>query len=158
MSDQHATDDGQSTRRDFLTTSALGTCCLALGAATAGIVRLPKPGVVPGANRRVKIGTAEDYPVDTITKRDEQSLFVFRDRAGIYAISAVCTHLGCLVTHEEAAGFDCPCHGSTFDSDGRVTAGPAPKPLPWLELTVAPSGHLVVDLDKVVSVGTKLAV
>lgn len=47
-----------------------------------------------------------------------------------HAISAVCTHLGCIVGWDgEAQEFACPCHGSRFDADGEVTRGPAGQPL-----------------------------
>ena len=52
---------------------------------------------------------------------------VFRDQAGqIHRMSAVCTHLGCIVGWNKAAStWDCPCHGSRFDARGRVINGPA---------------------------------
>ncbi len=45
-----------------------------------------------------------------------------------YALSLVCTHLGCLVTVNEE-NMECPCHGSVFDHSGRVLKGPAEHPL-----------------------------
>ena len=56
---------------------------------------------------------------------------VYRDEAGIaHGVSLRCTHLGCLL-HFNAAerSWDCPCHGSRFDVDGSVLAGPATEPL-----------------------------
>lgn len=49
-------------------------------------------------------------------------------RGTFVAFSAVCTHAGCTVAWS-GSGFDCPCHGATYDAAGRVTAGPAPSPL-----------------------------
>ena len=46
----------------------------------------------------------------------------------IVAVSGVCTHQGCIVG-ARSSGFRCPCHGSTYDVDGRNTGGPAPRPL-----------------------------
>ena len=47
-----------------------------------------------------------------------------------FAINAVCTHLGCVVPWNRAAGkFMCPCHGSQYDADGKVIRGPAPLSL-----------------------------
>ncbi len=46
------------------------------------------------------------------------------------ALSAVCTHLGCVVAWQEQAGeFLCPCHGGRFSATGQVLAGPPPSPL-----------------------------
>ncbi|MFF7177066.1 FAD-dependent oxidoreductase [Streptomyces sp. NPDC008121] len=56
---------------------------------------------------------------------------VFREDGGtVHAVSAVCTHLGCLVAFNDAERtWECPCHGSRFDVDGEVLQGPALKPL-----------------------------
>ncbi|MGW2176013.1 FAD-dependent oxidoreductase [Streptomyces sp. NPDC005047] len=58
-------------------------------------------------------------------------LAVYRDEAGaLHALSARCTHLGCLVAFNAAErAWECPCHGSRFDTDGKVIEGPATKPL-----------------------------
>ena len=48
-----------------------------------------------------------------------------------HAVSARCTHLGCLVAFNEAeTAWECPCHGSRFDIAGKVLQGPARRPLP----------------------------
>ncbi|PIM73585.1 FAD-dependent oxidoreductase [Streptomyces sp. JV178] len=56
---------------------------------------------------------------------------VHRDDDGVlHTLSARCTHLGCLVAFNRAErAWECPCHGSRFDPDGRVLQGPATKPL-----------------------------
>jgi glycine/D-amino acid oxidase-like deaminating enzyme/nitrite reductase/ring-hydroxylating ferredoxin subunit len=55
----------------------------------------------------------------------------YKDETGVvHAVSAVCTHLGCIVNWNPAEKtWDCPCHGSRFDTQGGVLQGPATKDL-----------------------------
>lgn len=56
----------------------------------------------------------------------------------LVALSAVCTHLGCIVQWEkEKQDFLCPCHGGRYTAEGVVISGPPPKPLPKLPFVVA---------------------
>jgi Rieske Fe-S protein len=73
----------------------------------------------------------------------------------VYAISRVCTHLGCIVK-EAPHGFSCPCHGSLFAGDGEVMKGPAPKALPWLAVQ-KDGDSWMIDEGRTVPVGTKVA-
>ncbi|MBB5935042.1 FAD-dependent oxidoreductase [Streptomyces zagrosensis] len=61
---------------------------------------------------------------------------VYRDEDGTpHAVSARCTHLGCLVRFNDAERtWECPCHGSRFGVDGSVLQGPAVRPLERREL------------------------
>jgi glycine/D-amino acid oxidase-like deaminating enzyme/nitrite reductase/ring-hydroxylating ferredoxin subunit len=56
---------------------------------------------------------------------------VYRDKSGrLSAVSAVCTHLGCIVAFNDAErSWDCPCHGSRFTPNGTIINGPATTPL-----------------------------
>jgi nitrite reductase/ring-hydroxylating ferredoxin subunit len=66
-----------------------------------------------------------------VIKKDGKTLAVFRDSAGtLRAVSAVCTHLGCIV-HWNATeqSWDCPCHGGRFSAGGEVMDGPPTAPL-----------------------------
>jgi Rieske Fe-S protein len=65
--------------------------------------------------------------------------------------------LGCIVSRA-SAGFSCPCHGSRFGPQGEVTKGPAPSALPWLEISLAPDGQLVVDVESRTAPGSKFRV
>jgi Rieske Fe-S protein len=66
-----------------------------------------------------------------ILKVDGDNVAAFRDEGGaLHAVSAVCTHMGCLVGWNDTdRTWDCPCHGSRFELDGEVIHGPATKPL-----------------------------
>lgn len=65
-------------------------------------------------------------------------VLVVRDREGnLHALSAVCTHLGCLVKWDEGDNqVVCPCHDARFNLQGTVLSGPAPEPLPTLPVGV----------------------
>jgi Rieske Fe-S protein len=65
------------------------------------------------------------------------------------AFSARCTHLGCVVqfkADEGAPRFDCNCHGSQFDIDGKNIAGPAPRPLTPLKISIQESNLFVTRI------------
>ncbi|HWH22555.1 MAG TPA: FAD-dependent oxidoreductase, partial [Allosphingosinicella sp.] len=66
-----------------------------------------------------------------IMKIDGDKVAAFKDEEGrVHAVSAVCTHMGCLVGWNETdRTWDCPCHGSRFELDGTVIHGPATQPL-----------------------------
>jgi glycine/D-amino acid oxidase-like deaminating enzyme/nitrite reductase/ring-hydroxylating ferredoxin subunit len=66
-----------------------------------------------------------------IVARRGRQIAVARDEDGtLHAVSARCTHLGCIVAWNSAErSWDCPCHGSRFAVDGDVLQGPAVKPL-----------------------------
>jgi len=62
---------------------------------------------------------------------------VLRHNGELTALSAVCTHLGCVVAFNAGANtFQCPCHGGKYDRDGKVIAGPPPQPLQRLNIKV----------------------
>lgn len=144
-------------RRSFLSLASLGSFFAAIGVAAAGVMRLPRPTVLPGPRRRYKIGFPEEFPLGSERRLEKENVFIFRNAKGLYAISAVCTHLGCIVSRSEG-GFACPCHGSWFAADGKVIGGPAPRPLPWLEITRAPDGQMMVLADNEVTEGTHFKV
>lgn len=141
-------------RRDFLSFASFGAVFLSAATVLAGALRIFKPNVHYEESRRFKIGKPENFPVGTVKKLDEEKVFIFADNDGIYAISSVCTHLGCIVYSTET-GFQCPCHGSKYDAGGKVVGGPAPRSLSWFEIDQGVDGALIVDASKEVPRGTK---
>ncbi|HVT09574.1 MAG TPA: Rieske (2Fe-2S) protein [Polyangia bacterium] len=88
----------------------------------------------------------------------KSNVVVARDAGGVYAMSAVCTHEGCLLNESSdtiAAGLSCPCHGSTFDGAGNVTRGPARAPLQHYAVMIGADGSLTVDGDQPVAASTR---
>jgi Rieske Fe-S protein len=66
-----------------------------------------------------------------LTSTERTLAYAKRTKEGeVIAISAGCTHLGCIVTwNEDEKIFQCPCHDGRYDADGKVIAGPPPAPL-----------------------------
>ena len=107
-----------------------------------------------GEKQRVALGDPQLFPVDTYTFLDEHNLFVYRDHEGIKAVSAICTHLGCIL-EKSIDGFECPCHGSCYNDAGKVLSGPAPRDLAWYRVSRAADGKIVVDPGTSVPAGEK---
>jgi Rieske Fe-S protein len=63
----------------------------------------------------------------------EEKFAVYRNDLGkLNIVSAECTHLKCtLAWNNDALSWDCPCHGSRFNTDGKVINGPANRDLPY---------------------------
>jgi Rieske Fe-S protein len=143
------------TRRDFSERLAFGSFWTAVGVSLVGMLKLLKPAVMPEATTRVKLGHPDELPAGTERYFPSQNLFVYSEEESIYAISAICPHLGCIVQQLPEGRFECPCHGSKFNATGEVFAGPAPSGLPWLQIRRAPSGILYADTAVAVPRGTK---
>jgi Rieske Fe-S protein len=76
--------------------------------------------------------TFGDHTSDAYLRQDVlRHAWAVRQASGdIVVFSPICPHLGCLYNWDAPAGrFVCPCHGSQFGTDGKVLAGPAPRPL-----------------------------
>jgi len=142
----------QVTRRNFLSLVGWGSLLTATGMFLVGMVRSMIPSVLYEPPAKFKAGKPEDYPEGIPTLISEEKVFIDRDENGIFAMSAICTHLGCRVLWMESEnGFHCPCHGAKFDRAGINGEGPAPSPLPRLEISVDRDGRMVVDKGKEVN-------
>ena len=150
-------------RRAFLRLLGVGAVIATVFGQGYAFLRSLVPNVLYEEPLRFKVGSPVNL-AEGATYLDEKRVFVFRKEKTYHAISAACTHLGCTVKLAKAAGgsdveFHCPCHGSKFRADGTNYAGPAPKPLNWVKLEVAPEdGQLVVNLSEKVEQNFMLTV
>ena len=140
-------------RRHFIRKTAIWLVTVAGAVAFASYLRQFFPRLA-GKKRRIALGDPRQFPVDTYSFMDEHNLFVYRDHEGIKAVSAVCTHLGCIL-EKGTDGFECPCHGSCYNNDGEVLSGPAPRDLAWYQVSRTAEGKIVVDPGKIVRAGDK---
>lgn len=140
-------------RRHFIGRAALWAVGLAGTLVAAAYLRRFFPRIA-GEKRRIPIGDPGQYPVDTYTFIAASNLFIYRDHEGIKAVSAVCTHLGCIL-EKSTEGFRCPCHGSCYSTDGKVISGPAPSNLAWYRVERTATGTVFVDRGKRVPAGEK---
>jgi cytochrome b6-f complex iron-sulfur subunit len=142
-------------RRDWLGLTSLYTMGAALLFGLLGSLRLPKAAVLASPSKKFRVALPEALAAGDAFVPPGRSVAIFKDTEGVYAVSTICTHLGCVVK-ANAEGFECPCHGSKFTADGEVTKGPAPRPLPWLKVNVS-GGMVVIDEGSTVPSGTKVA-
>lgn len=150
--------NGKTTRRGFLGWGlAMATTTGALTLSLFSFLRMPLPVLTPDKNKRFKIGTRKDFSPGVVKYFEKQHAYVFEDSQGMYAISAVCTHLGCIVM-KEGEQYICPCHGANYTLLGEVTKGPAPKGLNWFKIELDPTGKLYVDKNQTVKSGTKFQI
>ena len=142
------TPDAELSRREALG-KITGAAFALAGLGTAfTTVRYLQPNVLFEPPTRFSVGRFEDIAVGTLLVLPEQKIYVAHTPAGFFAMSAVCTHLGCMTRYLAGQdGISCPCHGSRFDLAGRVTDGPAPLPLMRFHLS-ASDGELVVDAGR----------
>ncbi|HEY2748751.1 MAG TPA: Rieske (2Fe-2S) protein [Polyangia bacterium] len=84
-----------------------------------------------------------------------EKIYVLRDDAGIYALTAVCTHMGCTVQFK-TTDFQCPCHMSAYSLNGAVINPPAMLPLQHFGCSFDGSGNIIVDPTVPVDASTRL--
>ncbi len=146
-------------RRSFFDTVLspfyLGFAVLAAwgGLSTLAMARFMMPNTVLELPSRFKVGSMGDYPLGTVSEKYKASRGVwivhtdsYDGRNILYALSSVCTHLGCTPNWLDAEQkFKCPCHGSGFYINGINFEGPAPRPLERIGLRVSDDGQLEVD-------------
>lgn len=144
-------------RRSFLgswITIAWVTFSASMAAMFLGTLRYLFPNVLSEPPTSYKAGDAASYEENQVDdKYKEVGFWVIRsrderNRDTIYALSTICTHLGCTPNWLEGEKkFKCPCHGSGFKISGVNFEGPAPRPLERFAIRVE-AGQIVVDKSR----------
>ncbi|MFN5534600.1 MAG: ubiquinol-cytochrome c reductase iron-sulfur subunit [Planctomyces sp.] len=131
---------------------AWGSFSAAAAASGLALARFMMPNVLVEPPTKFKIGPPTDYAPGTVSTKWQAQFNIWvvnSDVDGvrsIYALSTVCTHLGCTPNWLEGEQkFKCPCHGSGFYKSGINFEGPAPRPLERVGLRLAEDGMLEVD-------------
>jgi cytochrome b6-f complex iron-sulfur subunit len=146
--------EGLSRRRFlvWLTRGALGAAVAVIAGQIVRFLSFQPEGGEPSVSR---VGRPEDFAEEGLTYIAEARVYVGHDGGGLFALDAVCTHLGCLIEPAEMGRYRCPCHGSYFSPDGEALNGPATRPLRFLRLWLG-SDSLMVDRDQQVGPAERL--
>jgi menaquinol-cytochrome c reductase iron-sulfur subunit len=101
----------------------------------------------------VQVAIQDPSPLPWAGETTKTAIWLRRnDQSTFTAFAVNCTHLACPVNWQaQAEIFLCPCHGGVFYSDGRVAAGPPPRPLPRYDVRV--QGDSVQVLTRPVPIG-----
>ena len=143
-------------RREFLKSLPLlgigwGAIAAAIGGVLGGSLRFMYPNVLYEPPQQFKVGFPDDYQIGAVSTqfKDRYGVWVVRNEEGFYALTTVCTHLGCTPNWlDSEQKFKCPCHGSGFYKDGINFEGPAPRPLERYAIRVASDGQVEVDKSR----------
>ncbi|MBI3817147.1 MAG: ubiquinol-cytochrome c reductase iron-sulfur subunit [Planctomycetes bacterium] len=149
--------DKRYTRRDTFWIVAgwsAFTASVAVGTGLMGRFMFPNVSYEPPQS--FKLGFPADFPTG-IDERFKAKYNVWiakgydpsTKKTGFFALSTVCTHLGCTPNWLLAESkFKCPCHGSGFQPTGVNFEGPAPRPLERFAIRLADDGQIFVDKSR----------
>lgn len=113
----------------------------------------------------IAVGVPSDFGAAGLHILAGTKVLVGRDDKGLYALTSICPHEFCDMDSKQGGlpvgtvtgqGIICNCHGSKFDNYGKVTMGPATKPLKAYAMALGCDGKVYVDKTKVVSIDQRL--
>lgn len=120
-----------------------------------GSARFLFPNILTEPPTKFKVGFPAAYPQGYVENKYKAQYAVwvvhteYEGQDMIFALSTVCTHLGCTPNWLEAEQkFKCPCHGSGFYKDGINFEGPAPRPLERYAIRIGDDGQLEIDKSR----------
>lgn len=140
-------------RRGFFGWALMGWTAFAaaMGMMQVALVRFMFPNVLFEPPSSFKIGFPDQFEVGLVETKFKSmyGVWIIRNEEGIYALSTVCTHLGCTPNWLDSdQKFKCPCHGSGFRKTGINFEGPAPRPLERFRIVLSEDGQILIDKSK----------
>jgi len=149
MNEQKKNPDAME-RRTFIKWLTIGWSAFIAVVAGYGalVMRYMFPNVLFEPKQSFLAGFPDEYEVGMVSERfkAQHGVWIVRDSEKIFALSTVCTHLGCTPNWlENDNKFKCPCHGSGFYKNGINFEGPAPRPLERFKIALTDDGEITVD-------------
>ena len=139
-------------RREFMANVILGVgTTLGLGSLAFRFLEYLYPIVLPIKLVEVPAGSVNEIPPDGVrlVHLPEGPVMLEKADSEVHALSAICTHLGCIIAwNPKAREFICPCHGGRYDFNGNVVFGPPPRPLEKIQVKVR-DGKVFVLLQSI---------
>jgi Rieske Fe-S protein len=130
---------GKISRRNFIKTSALGVVAggtmLSSMSLDAFAGRTAKKGLARKSGDDLVVKLSDNAPLSKVggnVKVNDEIMLIRKSETEFKAVKTICTHKGCDV-ELEGNKFVCPCHGSEYTIDGKVTEGPAKADLKTFE-------------------------
>ncbi|MEK6247085.1 MAG: ubiquinol-cytochrome c reductase iron-sulfur subunit, partial [Planctomycetales bacterium] len=130
----------------------LATTC---GVWTLALARFMFPNILTEPPSKFKVGFPDGFAPGQVETKFKAQFGVwvvnydYKGEQSIFALSTVCTHLGCTPNWLEAEQkFKCPCHGSGFYKDGINFEGPAPRPLERYAIRESDDGQIEIDKSR----------
>ncbi len=142
---------GHTSRREFVKIMCIS------GAASS----MAMTGCMGNSGADVNCGNVSAIPVGTLRRIGSDSVIIGRDSAGLYGMSALCTHAQCDMTSQGSVApgnIYCQCHGSSFDNNGNPTAGPARSQLQHYAVTVSTTGVVTIHQSQQVDAAARTTV
>ena len=130
-------------RRDFLKISTNSLLALSGLLGLGGLIRFLGYQFDAPPPSEFDIGPEINFPRSSRTVLAHIPAIVIHDEEGLHVLSLTCSHLGCMVEPRNF-GFECPCHSSRYEPDGRLLRGPASEDLRRFRVEKSQDGNLHV--------------
>ncbi|HEV2107502.1 MAG TPA: Rieske 2Fe-2S domain-containing protein [Thermomicrobiales bacterium] len=147
----HSSPNGvhrRTSRRTFTRNAALGAVGIVTAEIAAGFAVFFWPNKTGAFGSEIAVAADQIPEVGGVPFRHAPGkFFVVHAEEGLLAMYTKCPHLGCTVPYLQGADppFQCPCHGSHYNYVGERVAGPAPRPMDWMPISIDETGTVFVN-------------